>query len=129
MSEKKLVKASDIEFNFGASPEIDLGIASKTRIPKEISLSNVGSHTVSYSEADENGHMNNTFYPDMLLGFESMKGKRIASYSLTYLKEARLGSSFDVMRGEAEDKVYYRSVIAEDAGTGVEAYFVFSDDI
>ncbi len=130
LSEKKLVKASDIEFNFGCSPEIDIGIQTKVRIPRDITLDRVGSYSVSYGDADENGHMNNTFYPDMLCNFEDMHEKRVSAYSLTYLKEARLSDSFEVMRKETEDgTVYYKSALSGDAGTGVEAYFNFTGDI
>ena len=74
--------------------------------------------------------MNNTFYPDMLCNFEDMHEKRVSAYSLTYLKEARLSDSFEVMRKETEDgTVYYKSVLSGDAGTGVEAYFNFTEDI
>ena len=77
------------------------------------SLSEAGSYTVSYSDTDQNGHMNNTRYPDMYANFLPLRNKRIKTVSIQYVSEAPIGETLAVYSC-FEDGVYYFKTVRAD---------------
>lgn len=81
----------------------------KLKLPRDIQLEEVGSYKVGYTDLDYNGHMNNTYYADMLSNHipELADGThRIASFRVHYNKEAPLGDVITVMRYKKDDGDY-----------------------
>lgn len=62
---------------------------------------------IGFSDIDYNMHMNNTRYPDMICdSFGDMTGKRVKSFSLSYLKEAAFGDNIAIYRSEMNGDGY-----------------------
>ncbi len=125
LSERTLVRGGtggEIELGFGFMPAIDVGVSLRARFPKDAEIESTAKHVTSYSEADENGHMNNTFYPDLLCGVSDMRGKRIAEYTLSYLKEAPIGVGFEISAA-CRDGLLYVTTALDSGENGATACF------
>ena len=147
----KLCRADSVKLGFGTDEPVSHGVPIRFSIPKDIELQPRGSRLITYSDADSNGHMTNTAYPDMLCDFlpsvsmhdceESalgvrgdhrplLTGKRITSLSLSFLSEARIGEKITVLCGRDQSGVYYfrtKHGDAPDAAVGVEARMEIGD--
>ena len=102
--EKKMIRTTDFrrDFPFGEMPD-ESSLPKRVRIPASLTLEDVGSRTIVYSDLDFNRHMNNTKYPDMICDFlPSMDGKWVTSLSLSYLREAAFGDTLAVHRAPIE---------------------------
>ncbi len=86
----------------------------------------VGTYRVGYGDTDQNGHMNNTRYPDMYSSFLPLKNKRIESITISYLTEAPIGDTLSVyMISEGEN--YYIRTIRADGKTNTESEIKLTD--
>lgn len=67
-----------------------------------------GTHTVSFSELDCNGHMNNTRYADLLMDFlpESAQRQPISVLTLVYTAEAHQGDELRVFWRRSAENVF-----------------------
>lgn len=141
----KLCRADSVKLGFGTDEPVSPDVPLRFSVPKELELKKRGSRLITYSDADSNGHMTNTAYPDMLCDFlpsdgtqscedialgvhgdhrPLLTGKRVTAISLSFLSEARIGEQITVLCGRAEDGVYYfrtKHGDAPDAAVGVEA--------
>ena len=105
MESRKILKVSNADFSNYWIGEHKLLVGEKFKIPKETadSMREVGIKTVSYSDLDYNGHMNNTYYLDVLCDFipELAAGThRVSFVRIHYSKEAPLGDRLRVMSTE-----------------------------
>ncbi len=103
---RKILKVSDADFSNYWTGKHRLLIGEKFKIAKETteSMREVGSKTVSYSDLDYNGHMNNTYYLDVLCNFipELAAGThRVSFVRIHYSKEAPLGDKLRILSTEA----------------------------
>lgn len=73
----------------------------------------VGEYRVTYAELDQNGHMNNTHYPDVYADFLPMNGMRIASLCIDYRQEVRCGEVLTVQTCEADGFFYFRTLLPD----------------
>ena len=103
---RRILKVQDADFSrYWMSEYLEL-LPDKFRIDKE-SLQNmraVGQKTVGYSDLDYNGHMNNTYYFDVLCDHvpELAAGTHRVSFArMHYSKEAPLGDVLTILRGDA----------------------------
>lgn len=114
---RKILKVEDVDFSNYWMGEHKLLIKEKFKIPREMAagMQEVGTKTVSYSDLDYNGHMNNTYYLDMLCDCipELAAGThRVSFVRIHYSKEAPLGdwlkikSTGAIVLSEAEKEVY-----------------------
>ena len=124
----ELLRADSFEPGFGADGD-SVGVPlPRLKIPTGIALEKTGAYRVGYEDADLNRHMNNTRYPDILCDFlpaksggeHFMNGMRVVEMTISYLKEAKLGSSFEVYAGE-KDGVFYIRTALENGDVGAEA--------
>lgn len=125
-----LLKVEDQTIGFECDPPLELEMP-RLRIPRELALEDMGSRTVYYSDCDLNRHMNNTNYPDMLCDFmPGMEGLRMSEMCLSFLAEAPMGQSVNVLHAaeSAEEgaRHFFRTV-REDGKTGVEAEMRFCE--
>ena len=104
---RSLVKTSDFDLPLEHLPKLDLEL-SHIRVPAEAVP--VGEYTVTYAEVDQNKHMNNTRYADMYAHFLPMENRRIASLTISYMKEAPLGVTLKVLHAECDGAHYFRTI-------------------
>ena len=121
LEKKTMVRADNYDFMKGCfyydQPVDPDAVPKKARIHKEIELFEVGKRRIAYSDIDYNMHMNNTHYPDMICDFldemTDEKNKwRVASMSLSYIKESHLGATLTVTRSAMQEsgEVYIRTL-------------------
>ena len=124
---EKLCRVGDIEYKYGEDAPIEPEMPARFRIPAEADMSFVAEKIVGYAEADLNGHMTNTKYPDILCSYiGDMRGRRVSGMSVNFVSEAPLGQRLNVYAGEY-DGVHYVRTIREDGKTNVEAAIVLCD--
>lgn len=91
--------------------------------PETDKLSPVGQYIVRYADTDQNEHMNNTAYANMLCGFLDLHGQYVQRFSINYFQEAPLGSSLSVFHQAGENGEHLFRSVREDGATNVEAAF------
>ncbi len=97
------------------------------RIPRDVELCEAGSLTICYRDIDNNRHMNNSRYPDVLCGFipiDELRGKRVSEISISFLHEAALGDTVTGVwgKGSEEDQIFFvRTLRNSDGSVNVEA--------
>lgn len=76
---------------------------SHVRLPEN--MTEIGTHTIMYGDIDFNGHMNNTRYITVLLGFieGGMKGKWLRCADMEYRCECRANETLTVLYGTGEN--------------------------
>lgn len=111
---RKVLKVEDLDMSscyFGEYIEL---YSDKLRIPKNVELEKAGQKIVNYSDLDYNGHMNNTYYLDVLSNYipELAAGThRVKSVRLHYSKEATLGDVITINMAKPEaDKYFFKTV-------------------
>ncbi len=102
-----LVRVNDFPLGLSELPPLDLSL-NAIRMPDL--LRPLGTYHVGYGVTDQNGHMNNTCYPDLYADFLPMNGRRIAKLSIHFRKEAPCGENLSVSLGEQDGKYYFRTV-------------------
>ena len=118
----RLVRYGEVPLNYKTDVEADVDLPRKPEFASEPIL--LGTKKVEYTDVDQNRHMNNTRYADMLWNFlPGHEDKRITSLDISYLSEAPLGSELDVYGGESADGDGYifRTVRREDGKVNVLA--------
>jgi acyl-ACP thioesterase len=102
---RSLVKVNDFDLGLRTFDPLDYPL---TRIPMPKELTEVGKYRVSYGMLDQNKHMNNTKYPDMVCDFlPDPLGTRIVGLTLSYHHEAAYGDTLTVFRADAGNGTYY----------------------
>ncbi len=122
--DKRLIRATEVELNYSVDEPLELEHPVRFRIPSELQLSLVGEYTVRYFDTDVNGHINNTNYPDILVGaMPNPENKLVKSIAISYQNEAKTGDSLKFYMGKMDGKYYMRSVL-EDGRVNVEAEII-----
>ena len=89
-------------------------VPEKIKAPQEMALEMM--RPVYYSDADINGHMNNTKYADIAcdaIRYDLRKGQFLSEVKINYLQECFPGEDILVQMGEAEGAHYVRGADAE----------------
>ena len=98
----KLRRYGDVEMHYKEDEENGVDMPRRPEFAGEPIL--LGTKKVFYGDADQNRHMNNTRYADMLWNFlPDHENKRIASLDISYLNEAPLGCDLEIYGGESAD--------------------------
>ncbi len=127
ISDRKLLPLSAFHPGFTDDPPLLADESLRVTIPHDAVFTDCGTYTVSYRDVDQNGHMNNTVYPDLLMGYLPIPaGARISRMAICFFGEAVAGSTFTVLRTPAPDGWYVRTVRA-DGSLGVEVQFSLAD--
>lgn len=122
------VKKGTVELHYCADEISMLDAPTRLHMPDQEFFALAGEHTVALSECDENGHMNNTRYADMLCDFiPNMNGRRVLTFSISYLAEAKCCEELKVYRCESDDGVFSMRTVRGDGRTNVEAEIVTED--
>jgi acyl-ACP thioesterase len=120
---RALVKVNDFDLGLETYDPLDIP-ATRIIIPSDIKP--VGTYRVTYSDTDQNNHMNNTRYPDMYSDFLPLSGKRIERITISYMNEAPTKENLTVERAEANGSYYFRT-IREDGKVNSEAEIRLTD--
>jgi len=111
VKEKKLCRVGEVPLNYCEDEPLELDLPTRFRIPSEVTMSLMGERTVLYADVDQNGHLNNTHYPDILCSYlPDMKHSRVISMVISFASEAPLGETEKIYCGEYDGTYYVRSV-------------------
>lgn len=124
VEKRSLVRVDEFELGIETEEPNDLTL-SRFRLPS--SVTEVGTYTVNYADTDQNGHMNNTRYPDMYSNFLPLDGKRIRTISINYLNEAPRGEKLLVYLAKGNDTLYYIRTVREDGKVNSEAEIILEE--
>ena len=129
MNNKRLLKADEFDgYSFEDEPSLTLDVPLRFKLPRDIQTEDIGARRIVYSDLDYNMHMNNTHYPDMLCDFLPIDDiKRIRGILLSYVNEAAFGDELRIMRADAYDSYYFRTVSGKTGKTCLEAQLILSD--
>lgn len=109
--EQKLCRVSDFQLHYSQDEPLELDLPTRFRIPSEVTMNLMGERTVLYADVDQNGHLNNTRYPDILCSYlPEMQHSRVISMVLSFASEAPLGETEKIYCGEYDGTWYVRSV-------------------
>ena len=123
---RKLLPLSAFQPGFPIEDPILTDESIRVTIPRDLELTPLGTHTVRYRDVDRNGHMNNTHYPDVLMGFLPESAHRhVSRITLCFFGEALLGTTFTVYGAKTEEGFLLRT-IREDGSVGVDASISFA---
>ncbi len=121
--DKKILRMTDAEDIFyGADEELALDLPRRLSYPDDTSLTLIGTHTVAYTDTDENLHVNNTVYADLLSGFVPEvkdRSARTVSLYINYANECKLDDELRIYRTGEAGEWYFRT-LRSDGKTNVE---------
>ncbi len=123
---KSFVKGSDFDIShLGTDEVLELDMPSRFKIPKDLPLNFVGTKEVRYSDIDENLHMNNTIYPNVLFDFiNDRENLFMSSLLINFVSEAPYGKTIEIYMSEKIEEndeliYYFRTMI--DGKTNIES--------
>ena len=96
---RTVLRPSALMFRIPAMNVEGLGVPIKKRIvSKDTVLGSCGKYEVRFSDLDENDHLNNAFYSDIIADFSpvSLYENRISAMQISFASEARLGDILDI---------------------------------
>ena len=135
--DRRLVRVEDSGFFYSRDEALTVSIPLRFRIPKTAEWIPCGEKKVSYSDADRNGHMNNTHYPDLVCDALPALNEtgtptpiRVTAFAAAFLHEAPIGETLSLFRTELPDEnglYYFRTVRVSDGETNMEAAVRLSD--
>lgn len=123
---RRPIRVCEFETDLGTEDMLALDVPPRIVCPKTELMHLRDEHTVCYRELDENVHMNNTYYADMLCDTLNMSGKRIYRMSINFLNEAKHRDALNIYASEQKDDVYFRSVRA-DGKINIEAQLTLGE--
>ncbi len=124
METRKILKADEADFSNFTNGEYKELFKGKFKIPRGLELKEMGKHMVSYSDLDYNGHMNNTFYADMLcdcIPELADATHRVDTLRIHYSKEAPLGDLITITGCCTEEGKYIFRTVKSTGETNIEA--------
>lgn len=100
----RLIRTSEIDFSkYEAGKKLELDLPRRFHVPGDLEMKRLGNERVRYSTVDLNGHMNNTYYPDMLWNcIPDIEQKMVTSMNIRFIHEALLNSEIEVFGAETE---------------------------
>ena len=110
----KLVRASEYDVGFENEPSIETRSPIRVKMPPISDFTSLGTRRIVYSDIDYNMHMNNTRYPNMLCDFMDISDtERIKGISLSYLHEAALGDTLEILCAKCDGDYFFKTVDKE----------------
>ena len=107
---RALIRTEDFDLPLPLAP-MPTSLPSPIRLPADGQI--VGTYDVHYAELDQNGHMNNTRYPNIYAQFLPLEGSYIRTISISYVKEARAGEVLTVRRAQADGVFYFETLLSD----------------
>ncbi len=111
LKEGKLIRTDSYDIGFENESALTPTSPTRIKMPHAELFSKLGERRIVYSDIDYNMHMNNTRYPNMLCDFMDISDiERICGMSLSYLHEAALGDSLDILCAKIDGDYYFKTV-------------------
>lgn len=136
--DRRLVRVEDSGFFYSRDEVLTVSVPLRFRLPKNAEWIPSGEKTVSYSDTDKNGHMNNTHYPDLVCDAlpalnapDAPAPVRVTAFAAAFLHEAPLGETLRLFRTSEPDAAglwYFRTVRVSDGETNMEAAVRLSEE-
>ncbi len=125
MQERKLLRVNDFAAPFDCDPPLELSGA--VRIPLPQSMEAIGQYQVAYRDVDVHRHMNNTCYPDLLLGYcPEAQEKQLCQIEIVFSKEAPLGETLQIFSSQSETKERIFRTLRWDGSENTRAVLSFA---
>lgn len=124
---RRPIRVDEIKLGFDTD-EDTIQMISPLRVKRpEGEMIKIAEHTVSYSDCDENIHLNNAVYPLIFCDqIPSMLGKTVSEFTINYHREARLGAKFDIICVHDNGEYVFKTVL-DNGEIGAEAQMVIKD--
>lgn len=104
---KTICRIEDCGFEFEDEEPLVLDLPKRFKLPTDREIRELGTKKILYSEIDNNMHMNNTRYPDMLCDHMPIdKIEKISGITLSFLREAAFEDTISI-NGCEKDGIYY----------------------
>ena len=126
IASRRPVRVSEYRPGFEYDEMLSLELPTRIVFPQSTSPRLVKEHVVTYGETDQNKHMNNTRYVDMLCDCLPMEGKRVSRLSINFLSEAKYGDTVNIYALTQKDDTLFRTV-RSDGKTNIEAHVTLCD--
>ncbi len=124
VKDRRIHKVGEISLNYWEDAPLELDLPARFRIPAEAELTLRGERTVLYADVDQNRHLNNTRYPDLLCSFfPDMLTSRVSTAVISFINEATLGETLKIYTGTYDGMQYARSLLG-DGRVNAEAEFL-----
>ncbi len=120
IASRRPIRVSEYQPGFTYDEMLSLEVPPRIVFPPNVPPRLVKEHVISYGETDQNMHMNNTRYVDMLCDCLPMENKRVLRFSINFMNEAKYGDTVNIYALEQRDDYLFRTV-RSDGKTNVEA--------
>ena len=125
--DRRILRTTDAEdIIYGYDEDLALDLPRRLTYPEDTELALIGTHTVEFADADENRHVNNTVYADILSGFvPEIKdtSARIVSFYINYANECPLDDEMRIYRTGETGEWFFRT-LRSDGKTNVEVKII-----
>ncbi len=97
--------------SYSTEPPLETELPLRFRIPRDAEFELWGEYTPTYADIDLNRHVNNTRYPDIMLGaIPEIQKAAFKSFGISYLHEAYAGEPLKIYTASTNDGIFLRSV-------------------
>jgi len=100
---RSIARPSRLMYTSNSFPQLSCGVEiEKSIFDRNPTLYLVGNHTVMYSDLDENNHLNNSIYPDLIMNYAEITSdtnylhKEIRRMQINFVTEAVLNDKLNV---------------------------------
>ena len=125
LADRSLVRVGEVQHTFEIEPPLELDLPLRVRMPQSDEFKLVGKRPVYFSDADVNGHMNNTKYLSMLSDFvPGIERRALRGINISYMTEAPYGDELSVFC-KAEGNNFYFKTLRRDGKINCEAVLYF----
>ena len=128
INNKTICRVEDCGFKFEDEEPLMLDLPKRFKLPSDRELCELGTKKILYSDIDNNMHMNNTRYPDMLCDHMPVdKIEKIKGMTLSFLREAAFEDTISI-NGCEKDGIYYFRTFNTADDVCLEAQVVLKED-
>ena len=120
IASRRPIRTTEYRPGFTCDNMLSLEVPSRIVFPQSTQPRLVKEHVVCYGETDQNMHMNNTRYVDMLCDCLPMENKRVLRLSINFMNEAKYGDTVNIYSLSQKDDCLFRTV-RSDGKINVEA--------
>lgn len=125
LADHSLVRFGEIQHAFETEPPLEMNLPLRVRMPRSEEFEQVGERPVYFSDADGNGHMNNTKYISMLCDFvPGIEKRALRGINISYMAEAPYGDTLSVFCKEDGGLIYFKT-LRRDGKINCEAVLYF----
>ena len=121
-----ILRAQEVQLNYGTDEVLELELPRRLSLPDGVEPTLEGVRTAEYADIDENRHVNNTVYADLLCGRtpEIASGDaHISSLYINFCNQWRCDEEIRIYRAQS-DGIYYFKTLRPDGRVNIEAKII-----